>query len=270
MNLMMTLPNVASWLEKRLGYGFDQITESGITLLANKRVDDSPLLAYKIGAQGIVRTRPEWMDAMRPVVDGLHLDELFSVFGMYELARVTLPDGVRIWGPSLYYFASKKEVRLTDATQVQEMMSGDVGAIVDAEVFWHCNWQDASTCFGILEGNGLIALTTVRHLGDDIYEVDVDVDPKTGRQGLGRAVMSAACSWILEQGGLILARTAHWNIPSARLLRSMGLQYALCDLVGQEGPFLVPPQPLGKPLRDVDVYNKYPIWGMNHDILPKP
>ena len=84
---------------------------------------------------------------------------------------------------------------------------------------------------------------------------------------MGRAVMSGACRWILDQGRLILARSAQWNTPSVRLLRSMGLRYVLSDLQSQPGPFEVPPQALGRPLPDVEMRDRYPLWAQNKGII---
>ena len=141
--------------------------------------------------------------------------------------------------------------------------------MADASIFWHCHWHQAAACFGIPINGELVALATVNDRGGSVYEIEVDVAPANGLSGLGRAVVSAAGRWILQQGGLILATTAPWNIPSARLLRSVGLRYVLCDMVGQRGPFRVPPQPLGKPRPDTNLQNHYPDWAINQQIQPR-
>ena len=133
--------------------------------------------------------------------------------------------------------------------------------------FWHCDWRTAAANFGMVEGDRLVALTTVRDIGAPVFEIGVDVAPDTGLRGLGGAVMKAAYRWILEQGGLVHARTSPWNVPSARLLRSVGLRNVLCELVGTRGGFKVPPQPLGKPRADTVVHDHYPVWAQNSEIV---
>ena len=88
--------------------------------------------------------------------------------------------------------------------------------------------------------------------------------------GFGRAVVSAAGRWILDQGRLVMASTAPFNVPSARTLRSAGLQYGFTAMLGRPGVLKVPPQPLGLPYPGADVHNLYPDWAMNKDIRPRP
>lgn len=41
-------------------------------------------------------------------------------------------------------------------------------------------------------------------------------------------------------------------------------------MLGWVGDFIVPPQPLGATLHGYPMYNRYPNWAMNTDILEKP
>ena len=92
--------------------------------------------------------------------------------------------------------------------------------------------------------------------------------PTAKGRGLGRAVVSAAGQWILSHNRLIYATTAAWNVPSARLLRSVGLKHVASIMTGIAGPFRIPPQPLGYPRQGTQIYNYYPDWAMNKEILP--
>ena len=226
-----------------------------------------PLLAYRIGDLAMIRVVECLAEGVEVVTNRLSQDELFSIFGSYELARVTLGQGISIWGPSLYYFGDSDSFRSTNREIAVPMTKEEVERAVDAKVFWHCDWEKASANFGVLEGDRLVALTTVLPRGGTVFEIGVDVAPGSGLCGLGRSVMSAACRWILDQDGLILACSAQWNIPSVRLLRSMGLRYVLSDLAGRSPPFKVPPQPLGKPIPEAKIYDIYPTWAQNKEII---
>ena len=254
------------WLESKLGYELACMREGEVPVLSNIRDDDEPLLAYKIGERSVMRVKANWVDAITSIVKGLALDELFSIFGCYELARMTLGDNVSMWGPSLYYFADETCFISESRNDVVQLAACEIEGMDNLDVFWHCDWRDGVTNFGMLDGNRLIALASVRDFGARVYEIGVDVAPGNGQRGLGQAVVGAAGQWILEQGRLILATTAQWNVPSARLQRSLGMQYVLCDLTGRQGPFRVAPQPLGKPLPDATIYNLYPDWAMNSEI----
>jgi RimJ/RimL family protein N-acetyltransferase len=250
------------WLAARLGRDLD----GGIQAVAED-AHPEPLLAYRIGDRSMMRVMRELTSEIAPIVEGLSHEELFSVFGTYELGRVTLAHGVSVWGPTYYYFGNRDTFRASDDKRVRRLSSEEVTRVADKEVFWHCGWEEAVANFGVIEEDHLLALTCVHAIGNPVYEIDVDVVPGTGQRGLGSAVMSAACRWILENDGLILARTAPWNVPSARLMRAMGLQYVLCDLEGRRSDFRVPPQPLGKPRPDAVIYDHYPAWAHNQEIV---
>ena len=185
----------------------------------------------------------------------------------YELSRVTLGQGTSIFGPSLYYFGDADSFQPSEREIAVPLTMEEVERAVDAKIFWHCDWERATANFGVLKGGRLVALTTVWPRGGPVFEIGVDVAPGSGLRGLGRAVMSAACRWILDHNGLILATSAQWNIPSVRLLRSMGLRYVLSDLSGRPPPFKVPPQPLGKPFPEAEIHDIYPIWAQNKEII---
>lgn len=249
------------WLVARLGSALEPGVKAG-----DEEAFPEPMLAFRIGEDSMVRVPGGLVEPVRKVADGLSNDELYSVLGAYELSRVTLEQGVSVWGPTFWYFGDERTVRSGDGRA--EALSRDrVDAIVDPEVFWHCDWRTAAANFGIVEGDRLVALTTVRDIGAPVFEIGVDVAPDTGLRGLGGAVMKAAYRWILEQGGLVHARTSPWNVPSARLLRSVGLRNVLCELVGTRGGFKVPPQPLGKPRADTVVHDHYPVWAQNSEIV---
>ena len=255
-----------SGLEEWLVANMGRELESGVFETA-KDAHDEPLLAYRIGEVVMMRVIEDWGGEVKRVVAELSDDELFSILGAYELARVTLPHDSIVWGPSLYYFGDADTFRPAEHEIAAQLSNEEVAQAANPKVFWHCDWARSVANFGVLDGDSLVALTTVWHRGGAVYEIGVDVAPGSGLRGLGRAVMSGACRWILDHGGLILASSVQWNIPSVRLLRSMGLRYVLSELHGMPGPFKVPPQPLGKPLPDAQIHDMYPHWAQNKDII---
>ena len=76
--------------------------------------------------------------------------------------------------------------------------------------------------------------------------------------------------WIIGNGGIPMATVGPFNAPSVRTLRAVGLRYAFTTSVAMEGPFRIPPQMLGSPLPDAEVYDFYPRWAMNRKIRPRP
>ena len=260
-----------AWLEEQLGVSVSCADADPIPVLVSepRETGARSVWATRLGERGLVTTCRRWADSLQSVVESMSSDELFSSFGTYELARITLPDGVGIWGPSWYFVGDERCFNTDEDSRPVHLAPDELRASFDSETFWHCFLDKAVVGFGILEEGKAAALATVRPESEGIWIVGVDVVPEVAGSGLGRAVASAACRWIIERGGLILVKTAPWNVPSARLFRSLGLKYVLSDLVGVPGPFRVPPQSLGQPRPDAKLYNYYPAWAMNGQILPK-
>ena len=230
---------------------------------------DAPPLAVKVGNKAaIVTTRTEWAQGLRQVAGNLHPDLLFSTFGCYELSRITLRDGEAVWGPSWYLFADESTFRPVEDRRPVQLSASELAA-VDYRLFWHCT-PEAVAGLGIYEDDRLVALATVMDKREPVWEIGMEVVPDSKGRGLGRAVVSAAAQWILDEGRVVLATVGPFNIPSARTLLSLGLRYSLVTLGITHEHFLMPPQPLGAPYPGARVYDYYPRWAMNQDILPRP
>jgi RimJ/RimL family protein N-acetyltransferase len=255
------------WLDAKLGVSLDLASEPP-TPVYSQTTGATPLCAMGLGERGIVTAHPQWVEPLKPIVANLTLDELFSVFGGYELSRVLLPDGFGVWGPSWVYVGDSHCFRPAEDTRPVHLTPEELDDIVDWRIFWHCFEDDAVASFGIFDDDRqLLALASVRAEHDQIWEIGMDVVSGAKGGGLGRAVVSAAGKWILEQGRFVLATTAPWNVPSARTLRSVGLQFIMSVMMSMRAPYRVPPQPLGSPRPDVEIYNYYPDWAINKGIL---
>ncbi len=258
------------WIEEQLGFPLPLRAPRGLPIVraVPGREAAAPLWAIRVGPIVAVSVRPEIEAETRRVVLGLHPDQLFSVLGTYELSRVTLPHGAAVWGPVPNYIADESTWRPAGDSRPVRLSTKRLAA-VDWDTFWHCDKKPLGA-FGIYEAGNLEALATVADHGESMWEIGVDVTPDLKSRGLGRAVVSAAGDWILESGQTVHATAAFWNVPSSRTLRSVGMQYVFSTMTARPGPFRVPPQPLGRPLPDAGVYDQYPRWAMNHDILPRP
>ncbi len=264
------LKKIQPWLERELGVPIDRLGGPSAPVLPTEpRSEGSrPLWAVRVQGQAIVTVREGWLEQVQSAVSTLSSDELFTVFGAYELARVTLPLGKAVFGPSWYLAADGDSFTPVGDARPVQLPKEDLETTVDSNIFWHCPLQQAVVAHAVFEENRLAALATTRLLGDLVFEIGVDVSPKAKSRGLGRAVVSAAGEWILRQGGLILAISAPWNVPSVRTMRSLGLRLVLTDLDSMPAPFRLPPQPLGVPHPGAQVYDYYPAWGMNSAIRP--
>ena len=256
------------WLDNQLGVSIALATENPIPVYGShpRQEDSCGLWAIRFGEKGIVTAQPQWVDMLKPIVAGLSPDELFSIFGAYELSRVTLPHGFGVWGPSWVLVGDGDVFNPVRDNRPLQLSTDELAKQVDHRVFWHCFSDQAMVGFGIFEKDRLVALAAVLAVNDYLWEIGVDVVHDAKGRGLGRAVVSAAGGWILSHKRLIYATTAPWNVPSARLLRSIGLQHVASIMAGMPAPLRVPPQPLGLPYPGAEIYNYYPDWASNKNI----
>lgn len=262
---------VRPWIEASLGYKLpDKAGESPTLEVAPVGENSHPFFAVRVGQVIAAAARREWHDDLRPILNDLHPDLLFSVAGSYELSRVTLPDEVAVWGPIPCYVADKTTWRPVGADRSVRLSESQL-ADIDFEVFWHCAAPGPGVLahFGVYESGQLAGLSSVSDHGHNIYEIGVDARQGSQGRGLGSAVVSAAGNWILEEGAVPFASVAQWNVPSGRNMRRLGMKYVYAAMIGRPGPFLVSPQPLGQPLPGQPMYNYYPNWAMNSDIREK-
>ena len=168
-------PGLEEWLVANMG----RELASGVFAT---RPDAHPeaLFAYRIGELAMMRVVEDWVEDVRRVVAGLSDEELFSIFGIYELARVTLPHDFKVWGPSLYYFGDAGMFRPAEREIAVPLTKEEVDRAANPKVFWHCDWNRSVANFGVLEADRLVALTTVWDLGNPVYEIGVDVAPDSG------------------------------------------------------------------------------------------
>ena len=265
------------WLSKSLRVPVSEMSD-GITSLVTIKQDEMdepwlgyspcpPLRAVRIGSSTVISAREEWIDDLRKLAGLLHPDILFSTFGAYELARVTLPHGVAVWGPDYYLFGDERTVKRNEDSRVSYLEPSDL-VDIDYSIFWHCR-SNSLAGFAVFDNETLVALATVWPIGDPFFEIGMDVLPNARGNGLGGAVVGAAARWILSQGKIVAASAAPFNTPSLRTLRSVGLTYVFSKMKGLEGPMKLGPQQLGVPLPHTPVYNYYPDWAMNRAILPR-
>lgn len=257
-------------IEASLGYPLpEQAVDSPSLGATPEGADNGGFFAVRIDDVVAISARPEWHDKLRHILNDIHPDLLFSVAGAFEISRVTLLDGVAIWGPVPCYVADESTWKPVNDPRVAKLSKKQVGEI-NWSIFWHCVSPKSLAHFGIYEGEQLVALSTVNDNGFKVYEIGVDTVQGSQGQGHGTAVVSAAGDWILEQGATPFASAADWNIASGRNLRRLGLTYTYSTLISWKGKFMVPPQPIGQPLPDYAVYDYYPRWAMNKDILENP
>jgi hypothetical protein len=257
---------IMGWQESRLGVSLGAASTDSAPVVGVS--GDASITAVRLDGRSMIVARDEWVDAFEQLTSGMHPDLLFTPFGAYELSRITLPHQMSVWGPNWYMFADSESWRGRTDHRVAEL-SADRLAEVDFDIFWHCYGPGSLAAFAVHQGEELIALATVKDRGEPFMEIGIDVIQGAQASGLGSAVVSAAGTWILEQGRLPIATVAPFNVPSTRTLRGVGLEYGMTEMTGVDGPFRVPPQPIGTPLPGAEIYDYYPDWAMNRSIRPR-
>lgn len=261
---------ITGWMERFIGVPLSVLGGPPMPVLTPEREPGigQPFVIVRCGNGSALIATQDLCDAVRPIARDLHADLVFSPFGVYELARVTLPLGIAVWGPSFFLFGDRRTVMPPKDDCVVRIGPAELAG-VDYSIFWHCQ-PNALAGFALYESDRLVALATVTDRGDPVWEIGMETHLGAQRRGLGRAVVNAAANWIVQNGRIALATVGTFNVPSARTLRSVGLHYAFMTIDGRPGRFMVPPQTLGSPRPGEPLYNYYPEWAMTKDILPRP
>ena len=209
-------------------------------------------------------------DARQEVQDFLsktHKDMIFSSYGTYELSRITHKYGYYVWGPSWVWFAEENDWIDINKHDVEILSRNEFNKIVDKKVFWH-NDFNCLKAFSVIKNEKIIASATLTDIGNNFVEIGVDTHPDSQLSGLGSTVFSAAGRWAFQNGMIPFSLVGPFNIPSTRTHINSGMKYIGVDMTGAK-EFAVPPQPLGRPSKEIKVVNYYPEWAKNPDISTK-
>ena len=259
------------WMENYSRASLSSFGVKSVPLIVPDHPLEEPteLLAVQVGSQAaLVVNNPDIAHKLEGPLEDLNPVMIFSTYGFYELSRVTLPYGISVWGPNWFLFGEESTIG-DDIDNREEKISDNDLSEVDYKQFWHC-YPKAIAGFGIKEDGKIAALATVKNREFPVCEIGMEVSPGSQSKGMGRAVVTAAARWILENDRIPLAVVGPFNIPSTRTLRSSGLEYMFQCMEGKKELFYVPPQTLGFPTPDTDMYNSYPDWAMNKNIKKNP
>ncbi len=230
------------------GYPVSALPAAGLEVVPAKQ--PAGPLAVRTDGGGLLLAESQWRDAWHHLAATLTLEQLFSIFGVFELARTTLSDGVSVFGPVWYFLADRQALTPAPSAHVEELEEGTLRGL-DPAIYWHCSTDSASRGFAVRETGKVTALATVWQNPDTLWEIGVDVLPAAQGRGQGRAVVSAAAEWVLSHAPLVVYTTGAFNIPSTRTAHSLGLRHIWTTIKRTPGPFVVPPGPIGNPHPDV-------------------
>ena len=72
------LNHVWPWIEQQFGFALRDVSADGPILAPIGESAKLPLFAVRVGELVAVAAREEWLDGLRPIVEDLHPDLLFS------------------------------------------------------------------------------------------------------------------------------------------------------------------------------------------------
>lgn len=241
-------------LEEAWGYALTAIPAAGLSAAPTRR--ETAPLAVRVGDGGLLLGRPAWQPVWNDLAADLSVEQLFSIYGVFELARTTLMDGVSPFGPVWCFLADRESLRPVHDHAVHEVDEAGLRRL-STDTYWHCSVDSAARGFALAHGGQITALATVWQTPESFWEIGVDVLPGNQGQGSGRTIVSAAARWILTRAPLVYYTTGAFNIPSCRTARALGFHHVWSVIKGLNGPFRVPPGPLGRPLPGVE---PAPYW----------
>lgn len=175
-----------------------------------------PLLALSIAGGGVVSVRPDLIERVRADLTATVPTEPLRE-GDFErlrrVARAAVPYAYSLSGYVL--FAARDHFRPTTSRAEQVRRGDPRGADLhrrfDGEVFAVRNTRGE-----------IVSWAAIKLKSDDVWEIAVVTEAAYRGQSLAKEAVSAATSYILEQGRLALYLHDRTNVASARVCRSLG------------------------------------------------
>ena len=262
--------NIENWINSQFDENISGLGDDKYVVVRsdNKFLKNKQIWVIKYIKSTIIFSQNKWVSDLEHFITNMDKEMLFSIYGAFELGRVLSKDKIRINGPSYYLFGDRDNCNL-EVDPRAFVASREEMESLDKEIFWHCDIDNAVSGLAVKNNGQISALATIVDEGEGVYEIGMEVHRDSQGLGMGKAVVNAAVQWILNVGGIPLATVGPFNVPSARTLRSVGLKYYMMDMSGEFGEFIVPPQALGTPVKNMDIYNLYPDWAMNNLIKSK-
>jgi GNAT superfamily N-acetyltransferase len=235
-------------IQRTWGYGLADVSQTGVAVVPARHAE--ALLAVRVGDGALLLAEPSWQRSCEELAASLSVEQLFSIYGTFELARTTLPDGVSPFGPVWVFLADRQSLKPARNAAVEELKPDDLRRL-SPDTYWHCSVDTAARGFALRGEGRITALAAVWQTPESLWEIGVDVLPAGQGRGAGRAVVSAAAEWILARAPLVYYTTGAFNVPSCRTAMALGFRHVWSFIRRLRGPFLVPPSPIGRPLPGV-------------------
>ncbi len=143
MNQATLREKIRPWLEGKLEASLSSLRSEPIPVLASGSTGPA-IRGVKIRQKAVFVARPEWVDPLQEILADLGMDLAFSIFGAYEISRLTLPDGMGVWGPSWWFFADQTTWRPAHGHDVVRLKKDELDPVRKGV------WKDAFGCFAYL------------------------------------------------------------------------------------------------------------------------
>ena len=228
-------------------------------------IDVNPLWIFEYKNKIFLSVQNNVKNEIIHLIENIHRDFLFSDYGKFEIAKITHKYHYYVWGPSWIMFAEENDWNDIDLHKVEILNSSEIKDQLDFNFFWH-NYSDCLKGFAIKMNNKIIACATLKDVGGGFVEIGVDVDTKLNIPGLGSSIYSAAGRWAFDKNYIPFSSVGPWNVPSTRTQMKCGMKFIGTDMTSID-KFKIAPQTLGSPANEINIYDYYPEWGFNKNII---
>jgi RimJ/RimL family protein N-acetyltransferase len=237
------------YLERDLGVSFQSFPRAGIDVREGPKHTDvrgNRLSILGIGDGALAVATPDVAAAVSPVLSTLTVNELFSPLGLSELGRTLRPQHA----PSLshewdYVVTDPSEFRPADTAHVAvplrkenippeqfELRMSERRCPAEAEqddFVWAfaCYHGDPDTAAALgAFGPHCASIARVIWMGREVASFAVQTEEAYRGRGYALAVVSAATRFVLAQGAVAIYSSDATNLPSLRIPRRLGYQFA--------------------------------------------
>jgi RimJ/RimL family protein N-acetyltransferase len=238
------------YLERDLGVSFHSLPRAAIDVRESPKQTDvrgNRLTILGIGDGGLATATPDVAAAILPVVKTLTVAELFSPLGLAELARAMKPEHAESLCHGLeYVVANPPELRPADTGHVAvPLTKKDIpperpgqgmwgvrrpGEAEQDDLVWAfaCYHDDEDAVATELApfGPQCASIAKVLWMSRDVASFGVHTEEAYRGRGYALAAVSAATRFVLEQGAVAIYSSRATNIPSLRIPRRLGYEFA--------------------------------------------
>jgi GNAT superfamily N-acetyltransferase len=216
----------ALW-SRQQGVAHAALTRPGTTLVPHADRPHVVIDVFRTGVTTLIHTHPRWTDELNQVLEQFPPDAALTAA---DLMRHALSDSLACSPLTELHYLEPRRFRRCHQAGLRVLLGAEQEAFerfvqrcpVEDRKTADLSW-DSSVLLAAFEGVDIVSCAMVTRLDESCVDVAVLTLPAARGRGWGKAVVSAACQWMLERNAVLQYRVDTSNASSLALARGLGL-----------------------------------------------